>query len=383
MEANLDIQYLLSISGAPTSSTYWYDTTNGGNGDFVTWLTTQVAASPNPPHVISISYGEPEVYLSVQYMQEWDNAAMTLGVMGVSIFASSGDQGVAGSYGEYNGGTCGYYPEFPASSKYVTAVGATMGPEKGSPEVVCSTGTVLNQASAITSGGGFSTLENQPTYQTAAVSKYLSTVSPQPRSGYNAPGRAYPDISALGNNYWIEVGGQWEAVCGTSASSPVVAGMVALINAALMEAGKSRVGFMNPALYAMGALSNNVTYYNDITSGENNCYYNSQQTHIINCQQGFHAAEGWDPATGWGSPKFDRFYEYFLNVVPPQSHSSPLSTGAIAGISVGSAAFFIGASITAVWYILRCRAVAVRVASGAHTVGAVAVNVTEVRVGYP
>ena len=31
----------------------------------------------------------------------------------------------------------GYFPSFPATSPYVTAVGATMGPESGNPEVAC------------------------------------------------------------------------------------------------------------------------------------------------------------------------------------------------------------------------------------------------------
>lgn len=42
--------------------------------------------------------------------------------------------------------------EVPASSPYVTAVGASMGPETGKPEVVCSS----DRGSVITSGGGFS-----------------------------------------------------------------------------------------------------------------------------------------------------------------------------------------------------------------------------------
>ena len=31
----------------------------------------------------------------------------------------------------------GYFPSFPATSPYVTAVGATMGPESGDPEIAC------------------------------------------------------------------------------------------------------------------------------------------------------------------------------------------------------------------------------------------------------
>ena len=49
--------------------------------------------------------------------------------MGVTITVSAGDDGAAGSQFR-TGGTplsqCGYYSSWPATSPYVTAVGATM-----------------------------------------------------------------------------------------------------------------------------------------------------------------------------------------------------------------------------------------------------------------
>eukprot|EP00966_Prymnesium_polylepis_P182822 4236016-Prymnesium_polylepis.1 len=52
---------------------------------------------------------------------------MKLGTRGVSILFSSGDDG-APSYlvRSSHGGQCGYEPQFPASSPYATAVGATV-----------------------------------------------------------------------------------------------------------------------------------------------------------------------------------------------------------------------------------------------------------------
>ena len=49
----------------------------------------------------------------------------------------------------------GYFPSFPATSPYVTAVGGTMGPNTGGDEVVCMSDAV--PTGVITSGGGFST----------------------------------------------------------------------------------------------------------------------------------------------------------------------------------------------------------------------------------
>ena len=50
---------------------------------------------------------------------------MKLGLMGVTLLAAAGDDGAPG-YDVRDGDlTCGYHPIFPATSPYVTAVGAT------------------------------------------------------------------------------------------------------------------------------------------------------------------------------------------------------------------------------------------------------------------
>jgi tripeptidyl-peptidase-1 len=54
------------------------------------------------------------------------------------------------------------------------------------------------------------------------------SVSP-PHVGYNPNGRGYPDISALALNYVVMIAGNLTAVSGTSASSPVMAGMISVL----------------------------------------------------------------------------------------------------------------------------------------------------------
>ena len=49
---------------------------------------------------------------------------------------------------------------------------------------------------------------------------------------------------------------------GTSASSPTIAGFVALLNDARIAAGKPPLGFLNPLIYAL-----NGEGFTDITSG--------------------------------------------------------------------------------------------------------------------
>ena len=79
-------------------------------------------------------------------------------------------------------------------------------------------------------------------------------------------------------------GGQVVPIGGTSAVSPLMAGLVALANE---HVGKP-VGFVNAALYQLDS------GFNDIMSGNND---------ITGRLLGYDASKGWDPCTGLGSPK--------------------------------------------------------------------------------
>ena len=94
-------------------------------------------------------------------------------------------------------------------------------------------------------------------------------------------------------------------VSGTSASSPVVAGMVSLVNSFRRAAGNSTLGFLNPVLYSLYP-----AFVNDITSGDNRCMSAGASC----CQQGFYATAGWDPASGLGSIDFDKFLKTMMNI---------------------------------------------------------------------
>lgn len=120
LEANLDVQYIMGISqSVPTWYYYW-----NGTGDWDVWL-IQVASMAQPPLVLSISYGSYEDSLSKYIISSFQTEAMKLAAMGVTIVAASGDDGVAGFLARGKSSSCGYYPMFPASSPYVTAVGGT------------------------------------------------------------------------------------------------------------------------------------------------------------------------------------------------------------------------------------------------------------------
>lgn len=296
VEAELDVQQITAIAQAPSKpiTTFW---SIPGSESFLQW-TKAVAADANPPLVHSISYGEPESDGSASQQKAFDTEVQKLGTMGVSVLVASGDDGVAGSAARGNQGACGFNPSYPATAPHVTAVGATQGPESGSAEVACSS----NTNGGITTGGGFSNTYTQPSYQSAAVAKYLKNGPNLPPSGkFNGAGRGYPDVGLMGHNYVIVVGGQSYEGSGTSASTPVFGAMITLINAERLNAGKKSLGFLNKALYSLDR-----SVYNDITSGENNCAAGSPGSNTC-CQYGFTATAGWTPLTGLGSINFPKF----------------------------------------------------------------------------
>eukprot|EP01034_Spumella_vulgaris_P035342 gene35342-43575_t len=164
-EANLDVQYLMAVSQTtPTSFMYW-----NGTDFWLDWITS-VAAMTNPPLVISISYVQNEHDVSQSYADAFNFEAMKLSLAGVTLVVASGDDGVAGLDARQDVMRCGFFPQFPATSPYVTSIGATQGPESGSAEVACQS----DSGGAITSGGGFSTLFKAPAWQMTAVSGFTS-----------------------------------------------------------------------------------------------------------------------------------------------------------------------------------------------------------------
>jgi tripeptidyl-peptidase-1 len=322
VEANLDIQYLMGVS-QHVSTTYYY----WSEEDFMlAWLNAVLKMS-NPPQVLSISYGADEGYITQSYAESFNQAAIRLGLMGVTLVASSGDDGAVSTSARSNPLRCGYAPSFPASSPYVVAVGGTMGPESGNPEVACQG----DQNGIITTGGGFSSLYEAPSWQRVLTEGYLQQVAgteKAPVAGYVATGRGIPDISFLAHNYVIAVANNFTAVSGTSASSPVFAAMIGLINSARGERGLNPVGWVLPALYAFAQ-----EYVWDVTAGHNRCAADG----LVCCAQGFHATTGWDPVTGLGSLNFTTFHERMVNMgstVPTMAPSfiagqaTPKPTGA-------------------------------------------------------
>src|SRR3990167_813019 len=152
---------------------------------------------------------------------------------------------------------------------------------------------------------------NRQSYQASFVHSWLSSGALKPPSQYYSSSyRGLPDVAALAHHYMIVENGNQLGVDGTSASTPVTAGLIALINDARLNAGKSTVGFINPAIYGMSA-----TNFNDVTVGDNTGTEMHGITGTKYCTTyGYGAAAGWDPTTGRGTPKFSAWQSYFLSL---------------------------------------------------------------------
>jgi len=292
-EAELDIEYITSTGSG--IDTYVWDVED--DLYFIT-LIQQIMDSEHPPSVVSMSYGGDEQSSGYSYCNRANIEFAKVGLYGVTSIASSGDNGASGDSDDC---TSEYYPSFPASSPYVVAVGGTTGGNIQS-DLDKSTG----ETAWVDSGGGFSWFFSRQSWQNDAVNEYFNTVSKLPtETRYNSLGRGYPDISAQSVSFIICSSSQFLTVSGTSCSCPSVAGMIALINDARLQKGKSTLGWMLPAFYKIMANSN--YYVNDVTIGYN-----------IGCSTddyiGFLATELWDPVTGFGTPKFPRLYEALVNL---------------------------------------------------------------------
>lgn len=265
-------------------------------------------------NVISVSYGQIEGALPRFYQERQCREWMKLGLQGVSVVYASGDSGVANRYNSGYNNSClnsqyGYVdsngtqfsPSFPVNCPYITSVGATQlaGHSIYGGEIAVAEVDKANPLLDFYSGGGFSNIFEQPSYQAKAVNHYLKKYAPAyGDSVFNKSGRGFPDVSALGRNLTTVYLGQTYGFGGTSASAPIFASILNLLNEERIRLNKTTVGFVNPVLYKHPEM------FNDIVNGSN-----------PGCgTQGFPASPGWDPVTGLGTPNYEKMKKVFLSL---------------------------------------------------------------------
>ncbi|KAI2638406.1 subtilisin-like protein [Xylaria nigripes] len=256
----------------------------------------------NATNVISVSYGLDEANRPVNYNTRECHEYMKLGLMGVSTLYSSGDSGTTGNSGTCLGennvphfGVGRFSPLFPATCPWVTTVGGSQLPAGGS---VTDRQTVARD---FVPGGGFSNQFAMPDYQKEAIASYYALHDP----GYNSSvynnsqiARGFPDVIAPSTNFITGIDGGFFPFTGTSAAAPLFASMIALINGERIKAGKGPIGFLNAIMYEHPEM------FDDVTEGQ-----------VKGCgSEGFAAVEGWDPASGLGTPNYAKMREVFLSL---------------------------------------------------------------------
>jgi subtilase family serine protease len=188
-------------------------------------------------------------------------------VQGQNFFAAAGDDG--------NWADAEFV--WPADDPYVVSVGGT------DLETSAAAGPWASETGWEDTGGGISPNKFPiPSWQTAAAAG-CAQCSKKYRNG--------PDISANANFTFYVCADQTACSAnkygGTSFATPMWAGYLALANEQYLTNGSSStLGFINPALYAIGAGANYDTDFHDITSGGNS----------------FGSTVGYDLSTGLGSP---------------------------------------------------------------------------------
>ena len=149
-------------------------------------------------------------------------------------------------------------------------------------------------------GGGVSSLYERPSYQEDLRDSFSTILG----SSVEAEGRLTPDVSfnaAAQGGVLAFLGflGAWAVFSGTSASSPAWAAIIALLD----QKNGGPVGFINPAIYSLGASEKFKHAFHDITQGENSD--TAGQLGV----DGFAAGKGYDLTTGWGTPDVAHFIQ--------------------------------------------------------------------------
>src|SRR5271165_6223929 len=264
------------------------------------------------PAVLSISYST--CGNSTSYVQMLSGIFQQAHSEGISALVAAGDWGAAacdaGDPPSQTSASHGLAINDNCQSAYVTCVSGTEFNDFANPgQFWNSNGQAVGYIPEIVwnetggtsimgaTGGGFSSLFSKPPWQT------------QNRSNF----RGVPDISltAAGHDGYrvcLSVSGcnpnLIQAIAGTSAAAPSLAGIVALLVEAFGPQGN-----LNQTMYALAARNDVGLVFHDIVSGNNS----------VAGQNGYSAGPGWDPVTGLGSIDANAFVNNWPYAFAPEA----------------------------------------------------------------
>jgi len=276
--------------------------------------------------------------LGTDYVQFYQQFSLEAALTGITVNFSSGDSGDHTAGGTNLGAKT---VEFPADLPYVTGVGGTslfagshgqwVGEHgwQNAYSNLNTSGTAWTPAPPGTyssgGGGGTSQLFTQPFYQVgkvpASISKYYGST----------PMRAVPDIAMdadpntgmqIGETQVFPDGTYWDQyrIGGTSLSSPLLAGVVALAD----QAHGRPLGFINPLYYRLLGTS---ALHDIVAPGSPLAQVRTDYTNFLDNSEGvffrlqtidvqsstLHDTPGYDNETGVGTPQGPQL---FLSVLP-------------------------------------------------------------------
>jgi subtilase family serine protease len=253
------------------------------------------APDGHPPDVISASFGQCETSEGRPEIRLNEYVLAAAAATGVTVAAGSGDVG-AFCAGEKVG-------VYPSASRWMTSVGGTA--------------FTLNSGNRILDEIPWNDQSFAPTLGLAAgggSSRFLKRPPYQHDLGHWGNHRGYPDVALLADafpgialycNFDVQdpkglcdesrAGNPFQAGFGTSAATPLFAGIVALADQRLLAAGRPPLGFVNPLLYRLGRRGGEGAL-RDIVKG-------SIRLGSTGCCQAF---GGYDRASGWGSVNAER-----------------------------------------------------------------------------
>lgn len=273
------------------------------------------AVDNNRGDVISMSFGESDTCLGPALTDAWHQAFVNATRKGITLFASSGDEGAAQP--SCDGSSWVKSPSAPASDPLVTGVGGTelhaadfcLTALGCNPAANPAPGTYLSEiawnegppfgdfqnrfASTIASGGGYSSVWKEPAYQQGTI--------------HGGTQRAVPDVAYNGAVLHgvltrLDIPGVPAGMYrfgGTSAGAPQWAALTAILD----QAAGHDYGFINAAIYKIGQNAGDyANAFNDVTSGTNSAAERDAANNLVTIT-GFDAVTGRDAVTGLGSPK--------------------------------------------------------------------------------
>jgi hypothetical protein len=331
-ESELDLEW----SGAVAKNATIVFVHTGDNQSYSAFDSVYYAIENAVAPIVSLSYGYCEYEATPSEAIFYETVGDVAAMLGISLIASSGDEGPATC--DYHGaeGTYGLAVDWPADIPTITGVGGTdliaqptsmyfdtngyavsYIPEVGWNDTAVS---VKGGGGMLASGGGLSRMFAKPYWQTGIT----------PSDG----ARDVPDLALSASwftvPYVIVNGGHQVSAGGTSAGAPTFSGMLALVNQAI-GAAQPGLGNANPILYA---LSRSVPgAFHDITTGDNivPCRGGTPDCQSPPYQYGYTCGPGYDMVTGLGSIDAANLVNAWKSLIPTTTTLAATAQGTTEG----------------------------------------------------